>query len=160
MVLVSSWHLAWQPLPSVYGCESICNKIHFLIAEKLLLNALNVNVRTKPPPNQWHSPYMFVFVPVLFMSVYFILFVCGQPVFYHSILLTPCLSGPCLLTSSSSSLSTLSPVGPDSPLKCFAKAGKMEPNQLINGFGPFQPAVAVHWSLQYTQILYSVDLYF
>ncbi|KAM7404220.1 hypothetical protein PAMP_011587 [Pampus punctatissimus] len=28
--------------------------------------------------------------------------------------------------------------------KCFAKAGKMEPNQLFNGFGPLQPAVAVH----------------
>ena len=28
--------------------------------------------------------------------------------------------------------------------KCFAKAGKMEPNQLLNGFGPLQPAVALH----------------
>lgn len=29
-------------------------------------------------------------------------------------------------------------------LQCFAKAGKMEPNQLFNGFGPLQPAVAMH----------------
>lgn len=35
-------------------------------------------------------------------------------------------------------------------LQCFAKAGKMEPNQLFNGFGPLQPAVAVHWSLRLT----------
>lgn len=29
-------------------------------------------------------------------------------------------------------------------LQCFAKAGKMEPNRLFNGFGPLQPAVAMH----------------
>lgn len=29
-------------------------------------------------------------------------------------------------------------------LQCFAKAGKMEPNHLFNGFGPLQPAVAMH----------------
>lgn len=29
-------------------------------------------------------------------------------------------------------------------LQCFARAGKMEPNRLFNGFGPLQPAVAVH----------------
>lgn len=28
--------------------------------------------------------------------------------------------------------------------QCFAKAGKMEPNRLFNGFGPLQPAVAMH----------------
>ena len=28
--------------------------------------------------------------------------------------------------------------------ECFAKAGKMEPNQLFDGFGPLQPAVAMH----------------
>lgn len=27
--------------------------------------------------------------------------------------------------------------------QCFAKAGKMEPNHLLNGFGPLQPAVAM-----------------
>lgn len=31
-----------------------------------------------------------------------------------------------------------------SEAKCFAEAGKMEPNQLLDGFGPLQPAVAVH----------------
>lgn len=30
-------------------------------------------------------------------------------------------------------------------LQCFARAGKMEPNRLFNGFGPLQPAVAMHW---------------
>ena len=100
------------------------------------------------------------------MSVYFIVYICGEPVFLsfcysHSYShFSLCLSGPCLFTSSSSSLSTLSPVGPDSPLKCFAKAGKMEPNQLFNGFGPFQPAVAVHWSLQHTQYCILLNLYF
>jgi len=29
--------------------------------------------------------------------------------------------------------------------QCFAKAGKMEPNHLFNGFGPLQPAVAMLW---------------
>lgn len=29
-------------------------------------------------------------------------------------------------------------------LQCFAKAGKMEPNHLFNGFGPLQPAVGLH----------------
>lgn len=29
--------------------------------------------------------------------------------------------------------------------QCFAKAGKMEPNHLLNGFGPLQPAVAMLW---------------
>lgn len=29
-------------------------------------------------------------------------------------------------------------------LQCFARAGKMEPNRLFNGFGPLQPAVAMH----------------
>lgn len=28
--------------------------------------------------------------------------------------------------------------------QCFARAGKMEPNRLFNGFGPLQPAVAMH----------------
>ena len=32
--------------------------------------------------------------------------------------------------------------------QCFAKAGKMEPNHLLNGFGPLQPAVAMLWWLQ------------
>ena len=27
--------------------------------------------------------------------------------------------------------------------QCFAKAGKKEPNHLLNGFGPLQPAVAM-----------------
>lgn len=31
--------------------------------------------------------------------------------------------------------------------QCFAKAGKMEPNHLLNGFGPLQPAVAMLWWL-------------
>lgn len=31
--------------------------------------------------------------------------------------------------------------------QCFAKAGKMEPNHLFNGFGPLQPAVAMLWWL-------------
>ncbi|KAB5546393.1 hypothetical protein PHYPO_G00071520 [Pangasianodon hypophthalmus] len=38
------------------------------------------------------------------------------------------------------SSSTTVPLIPE----CFAKAGKMEPNQLFYGFGPLQPAVAVH----------------
>lgn len=102
------------------------------------------------PPNQWYFPYMFVFV--LFTSVQWVFissYMYMDNLFsYHSVLLTLCLSGPCLFTSSSSSFSTLSPVGPDSPLKCFAKAGKMEPNHLLNGFGPLQPAVAMLWWLQ------------
>lgn len=32
--------------------------------------------------------------------------------------------------------------------QCFAKAGKMEPNHLLNGFGPLQPAVAMLWWLR------------
>lgn len=32
----------------------------------------------------------------------------------------------------------------DEKPECFAEAGKMEPNQLLDGFGPLQPAVAVH----------------
>lgn len=36
-------------------------------------------------------------------------------------------------------------------LQCFARAGKMEPNRLFNGFGPLQPAVAMHWLLQDSQ---------
>lgn len=36
-------------------------------------------------------------------------------------------------------------------LQCFARAGKMEPNRLFNGFGPLQPAVAMHWLLQDNQ---------
>lgn len=35
--------------------------------------------------------------------------------------------------------------------QCFAKAGKMEPNHLLNGFGPLQPAVAMLWWLQELQ---------
>lgn len=38
-------------------------------------------------------------------------------------------------------------------LQCFARAGKMEPNRLFNGFGPLQPAVAMHWLLQDSQRL-------
>lgn len=36
-------------------------------------------------------------------------------------------------------------------LQCFARAGKMEPNRLFNGFGPLQPAVAMHWLLPDSQ---------
>lgn len=64
------------------------------------------------------------------------------------------LSGPRLVCFTSSSFSTLSPVGPDLPLKCFAKAGKMEPNHLLNGFGPLQPAVAMLWWLQELLLLW------
>lgn len=37
---------------------------------------------------------------------------------------------------------TANPRGPRT--KCFAEAGKMEPNRLFTGFGPLQPAVAAH----------------
>lgn len=38
--------------------------------------------------------------------------------------------------------------------QCFAKAGKMEPNHLLNGFGPLQPAVAMLWWLQELLLLF------
>lgn len=96
-------------------------------------------------PMSLHVCLYVCFVHACTMCPYLMLLVYVQPLF---------LSFPpfslsfrshiCLFTSSSSFFSTLSPFGPDSPLKCFAKAGKMEPNQLFNGFGPLQPAVAVH----------------
>lgn len=41
--------------------------------------------------------------------------------------------------------------------QCFAKAGKMEPNHLLNGFGPLQPAVAMLWWLQEPFLLWSLQ---
>lgn len=40
--------------------------------------------------------------------------------------------------------SILTILHPKAALQCFARAGKMEPNRLFNGFGPLQPAVAMH----------------
>lgn len=41
--------------------------------------------------------------------------------------------------------------------QCFAKAGKMEPNHLLNGFGPLQPAVAMLWWLQELLLLWCLQ---
>ena len=97
------------------------------------------------------------------MSVCLGLAVCSWSVTCH----TPILAAPLMLRPrrtrgalswvgaeegrAGSSLVTPEPPSPWTPLvpedpgaKCFAKAGKMEPNQLFNGFGPLQPAVAAH----------------
>lgn len=56
-----------------------------------------------------------------------------------------------------SSLLPVTSSGPDSTLKCFAKAGKMEPNHLLNGFGPLQPAVAMLWWLPELLLLWRIQ---
>lgn len=53
-------------------------------------------------------------------------------------LLVPVTPGAAFTINAASSR----PVDPGA--ECFAKAGKMEPNQLFDGFGPLQPAVAAH----------------